>query len=195
MQVSGIKNQDKLYQLHGFHNKVLLDLGLALAGPGIIFFDGSAEKKWNKRDKKSKKVLREMTSTLKNKSNFFALKCMIWRYVCPHNKSQFCWSRKVNKLLPVEKWSLNSKDTKLLEMEENKQEQQTNRKLRRLSSVFLLEKGELKYFTRDSSWLFGKTRRQPKIVARFSGALWKEWICPEQCLKTLFLQYCQDLRK
>ena len=36
--------QDKLYQLHGFHNKVLLDLGLALAGPGIIFFDGSAEK-------------------------------------------------------------------------------------------------------------------------------------------------------
>ena len=37
--------QDKLYQLHGFHNKVLLDLGLALAGPGIIFFDGSAEKK------------------------------------------------------------------------------------------------------------------------------------------------------
>ena len=47
--------QDKLYQLHGFHNKVLLDLGLALAGPDIIFFDGSAEKRWNKRDKKSKK--------------------------------------------------------------------------------------------------------------------------------------------
>ena len=82
--------QDKLYQLHGFHNKVLLDLGLGLAGPDIIFFDGSAEKKWNKRDKKSKKALREMTSTLKNKSNFFALKCMIRHYVCPHNKSQFC---------------------------------------------------------------------------------------------------------
>ena len=79
--------QDKLYQLHGFHNKVLFDLGLALAGPGIIFFDGSAEKKWNKS---LKKVLREMTSALKNKSNFFALKCMIRRYVCPHNKSQFC---------------------------------------------------------------------------------------------------------
>ena len=69
--------QDKLYQLHGFHNKVLLDLGLALAWPGIIFFDGSAEKSGIKGIKSLKKVLREMTSTLKNKSNFFALKCMI----------------------------------------------------------------------------------------------------------------------
>ena len=37
--------QDKLYQVQGFHNKVLFYLDLALAGPGIIFFDGSAEKK------------------------------------------------------------------------------------------------------------------------------------------------------
>ena len=193
MQVSGIKISfinSMVFITKSSSISAWLWLGLTLS-----FLMVQQKKSGIKGIKSLKKALREMTSTLKNKSNFFALKCMIRRYVCPHNKSQFCWSRKVNKFLPVEKWSSNSKDTKLLEMEENKQEQQTNRKLRRLSSVFLLEKGELKYFTRDSSWLFCKTRRQPKIVARFSGALWKEWICPEQCLKTLFLQCCQDLRK
>ena len=59
-------------------------------------------------------------------------------------------------------------------MEENKQREAAAApvtEMTRLSSVFLLEKGELKYFTRDSSLLAAaavcKTRRQPKIVARF----------------------------
>ena len=102
--------QDKLYQVQGFHNKVLFYLDLALAGPGIIFFDGSAEKK---AESKGQKNSLKKTSTQKNtglglaeisKQNYFRLKMYV-SFDLLDNLS-FVQAQKVNKLLSVENGSL-----------------------------------------------------------------------------------------